>query len=204
MFWVLESMGCNSALSKCTVHYYDGGIERWQAEGGTLEQAETKAKATTFKAAPGAKRGANVDEVLQVVKGRKKAVIIDVRRAAEYEGLDVQALRGGHIPKAVHIDYAGNFDPQTYRMRPTAELRTLYKDIPSDRRVIAYCGTGARAAYTYLVLRTLGYNNVAIYHDGWRVYGSNLNLPVEDETWFDFQRVNKAVKAVQELKEKAH
>jgi len=203
MFWVLESMGCNSSLSKCKVHFYDGGIDRWQAEGGALEQAETKVKATTFKAVPGAGRGAIVDEVMDVVKDGKKAAIVDVRKAAEYEGLDVQALRGGHIPKAVNIDYAGNFDPETFRMRPPEELKKLYKDIPSNSRVITYCGTGARAAYTYLVLRYLGYNNVAIYHDGWRVYGSNLNYPVEDETWFDFQRVNRAVKAVQELQEKS-
>ena len=43
---------------------------------------------------------------------------------------------------------------------------------------------------------------MAVYHDGWRVYGSYLNLPVENETWFDFTKVNNTVKAVQELQEK--
>lgn len=202
MFWVLETMGCNSSHAKCTVHFYDGGVERWQAEGGELDQAETKAQAAKFKAAPGAKRGAKTDDVMQVVEGKKKAVIVDSRSAAEYEGTDIRALRGGHIPKAVNIDYSKNFNPESYRMLPFSELKSIYKDIPSGSRVITHCQTGQRAAYSYLILRALGYKDVAVYHDGWRVYGSNLNLPVESETWFDFTRVNSTIKAVQELKEK--
>lgn len=201
MFWVLETMGCNSTQAKCTVHFYDGGIERWLAEGGKLDQTETKAQATTFKAAPGAKRGVNADEIMQTVEGKAKAVIIDVRTAGEYDGTDVRALRGGHIPTAVNIDYAKNFDPESYRMLPLSELRSVYKEIPSGSRIITHCQTGQRAAYSYLVLRALGYKDVAIYHDGWRVYGSNLNLPVENETWFDFTKVNKTLKAVQEIQE---
>ncbi|MEW6518683.1 MAG: rhodanese-like domain-containing protein [Thermodesulfobacteriota bacterium] len=199
MFWLLETMGCNSDLAKCTVHFYDGGIERWLAEGGKTEQAETKVQTASFKAVAGTQRGTNGEEVLQVVEGKKKAVIVDSRTAAEYEGTDVRALRGGHIPQAVNIDYAGNFDSESYRMLPLAELKALYRDIPIDTRVITHCQTGARAAYTYLVLRSLGYQDVTIYHDGWRVYGSNLNFPVESETWFDFSKVNSTVKAVQEL-----
>jgi thiosulfate/3-mercaptopyruvate sulfurtransferase len=199
MFWVLETMGCNSALTGCTVHFYDGGIERWLAEGGKLDQAETKAQEASFKAVAGAQRGVNGDEVLQVVEGKKKAVIVDARSGAEYEGTDVRALRGGHIPNAVNIDYARNFDPELYRMLPLSELKPLYKDIPVATRVITHCQTGQRAAYSYLVLRALGYQDVAIYHDGWRVYGSNLSFPVDSETWFDFTKVNSMMKAVQEL-----
>ena len=202
MFWVLESMGCNSSHANCTVHLYEGGVERWQAEGGKLDQTESKPQATAFKAAPGARRGATADEIMQVVEGREKAVIVDTRSAGEYEGTDVRALRGGHIPKAVNIDFLKNFNPESRRLFRFPELKSLYRDIPSDSRVITYCQTGGRAAYTYLALRVLGYKNVAIYHDGWRVYGSNLNLPVENETWFDFTKVNSTAKAVKELQEK--
>lgn len=202
MFWVFEALGCNSSPSKGSVHFYDGGIEEWQAGGGVLEKKEIKAKAVTFKAAPGAERGVRADEIMRVVQGKEKAVIIDTRTAAEYEGTEVRALRGGHLPNAVHIDYCRNFDPATYWMKSPSELKSLYKDISSDNRLITYCHTGARAAYSYLVLRALGYKNVAVYHDGWRVYGSNLNLPVENETWYDFTRVNNTIKIVQELQEK--
>lgn len=201
MFWVLETMGCNSSLAGCTVQFYDGGFEGWQTEGGNLDKAVTKVQATTFKAVPGTNRGVKTDELLQVIEGRKKAVIVDVRTPGEYDGTDIRSLRGGHMPTAVNIDYARNFDPETFRMLPLSGLKSVYQDIPLDRRVITHCQTGQRAAYTYLVLRAIGYKDVAIYHDGWRVYGSNLNLPVESETWFDFNKINNTMKAVQEIKE---
>ena len=201
MYWAFEAMGCNSSPDRGRVHFYEGGIEQWQAEGGNLEDVEVKAKVATFKAASGTKRGLKADEIMQVVGGKEKAIVIDVRTADEYEGTDIRALRGGHLPNAIHIDYCRNFDPSSFFMRSLSELRTLYKDVPTDDRVIIYCHTGARAAYSYLVLRALGYKNVAIYHDGWRVYGSNLIMPVENETWYDFNKVTNMMKAVQGLQE---
>ena len=201
MFWTLETMGCNSSLSNCTVQSYDGGIEGWQAEGGSVEKVATNVQAKTFMAVPGTHRGVKTDELMQVVDGEKEAVIVDVRSAGEYEGTDIRALRGGHMPKSLNIDFVSNFNAETFRMLPVDELKSIYKDIPIDRRIIVHCQTGQRAAYTYLALRTLGYTNVAIYHDGWRVYGSNMNLPVENETWFDFAKINSTVKAVREIQE---
>jgi thiosulfate/3-mercaptopyruvate sulfurtransferase len=203
LFWVLEAFGCNSKLMKCTVQYYDGGVDGWKADGGTFDQAAPTVKPALFKAAAGAKRGAKADEMLRIAEGKQKnSVIIDVRTPGEYGGTDVRALRGGHIPRAINIDVAKNFDSATFRMLPVDQLRVLYKAVPKDRRVITYCQTGGRASYTYLVLRALGYKDVAIYHDGWRVYGSDLKLPVDSETWYDFNKVNTTMKAVKEIKEK--
>jgi len=200
MFWALELFGCNSNLKKCTVQFYDGGVDRWKEEGGKLDQVEIKPKPSTFKVVAGANRGVKGDEILQIVND-KKTTVIDVRSENEYKGLDVRALRGGHIPGAINIEFAKNFDAQTFRMLPLDKLHGIYKDIPKNSRVIVHCQTGQRASYTYLVLRALGYEDVANYHDGWRVYGSDLRFPVEDETWYDFNKVNTAVKAVKEIQE---
>jgi thiosulfate/3-mercaptopyruvate sulfurtransferase len=202
MFWALELFGCNSGLKKCTVSYYDGGVDGWKAEGGSFEQTAPAVKPATFKASDGTKRGASAEEVARIAEGKKNAVIIDARTPGEYGGTDVRALRGGHIPKAINIEFAKNFDAATFRMLPLDQLQPVYKDVPKSARVIVHCQTGQRASYTYLVLRALGYQDVANYHDGWRVYGSDLKLPVEDETWYDFNKVNGAVKAVKELQEK--
>jgi thiosulfate/3-mercaptopyruvate sulfurtransferase len=195
-FWILEAGGCNSARRKGTVQYYDGGVQRWQAEGGTLDQLSPSVKPAIFKAAAGVKRGAKIDEVLRIIAGKSKAIIVDTRTPGEYDGTDVRALRGGHIPGAVHIDFMKNFDLKTFRMLPLEQLGGLYNAVPKIRRVITHCQTGSRAAYTYLVLRALGYQDVAIYHDGWRVYGSDLKLPVENETWYDFNKINATINAV--------
>jgi thiosulfate/3-mercaptopyruvate sulfurtransferase len=155
-------MGCNSSLTNCTVQSYDDGIEGWQADGGNLEKMAKNAQAKAFQAVPGTHRGVKTDELLQAVDGKKEAVIVDVRTAGEYQGTDIRALRGGHIPMAVNIDFARNFKDETFRMLPLSELKSIYQDIPADRRVIVHCQTGAQAANTYLVLRALGYTNVAI------------------------------------------
>jgi len=202
MFWAMELFGCNSDSMKCTVRYYDEGVDGWKADGGTLDQTVPAVKPATFKVAAASKRGAKADEVVSIAEGKKKGVIIDVRSANEYNGLDVRALRGGHVPKAVNIDFSKNLDAATFRMLPLDQLQGIYKDVPKSARVVVHCQTGGRASYTYLVLRALGYNDVANYGDGWRVYGSDLKLPVEDETWYDFHKVNMTIKAVKEIQEK--
>jgi thiosulfate/3-mercaptopyruvate sulfurtransferase len=202
LFWILEAGGCNSSRRNGTVQYYDGGVERWQAEGGTLDRQSPLAKPAKFKAVAGVKRGAKIDEILRIVAGKSKAIILDVRMPGEYDGTDVRSLRGGHIPRAINIDFMKNVDLATFRMLPLDQLGDLYRAVPKARRVITHCQTGSRAAYTYLVLRALGYQDVAIYHDGWRVYGSDLKLPVENETWYDFNKINTAIKTVSKLEGK--
>jgi thiosulfate/3-mercaptopyruvate sulfurtransferase len=202
MFWILEAFGFNSKLLKGTVQFYDGGVARWTADGGTLDRTVPTVTPAKFKAAAGAKRGAKIDEMLRIIEGKKKAIVLDVRGPNEYNGTDVRSLRGGHIPGAINVDFMKNFDLKTFRMFPLNQLRDLYTFVPKSQRVITYCQTGARASYTYLVLRALGYEDVAIYHDGWRVYGSDLELPVEDETWYDFTKIAVMMNAVNKMQEK--
>jgi len=199
-FWILEYLGCNSANLKCTVHYYDGGFERWSAEQGRSEKKENILQPAHFRAGVVPSRLATTGEVLQVVRGEEKAVLMDVRTEAEYNGSDIRALRGGYIPGAVNIKVQKNYDGETFRMRSVEELGDLYKDLPRDARIITYCQTGTRASYTYLVLRLLGYENVADYDDSWRVYGSNVNYPAANEQWFDFIEIKDAIKAAKEAK----
>ena len=54
------------------------------------------------------------DEIMKVVEGKIKSIIVDVRAPGEYEGTDVLVLRRYHIPKAISIDYSKNFDPESY------------------------------------------------------------------------------------------
>ncbi len=202
-FWALEYLGCNSPNLKCTVSYYDGGFERWTAEGGKSETGENKLPAVTFKSNVVASRLATSDEVLEVVEVKKhNVVIVDARTPAEYEGTDIRALRGGHLKGAVNIPVQKSFDAKTYRMLPASEQAALYRDVPKDKRVILHCQTATRSTWTYLALRLLGYHNVANWDDSWQVWGSNVKYPVENEQWYNFVKINAAIKAVDSLKKK--
>ncbi len=201
-FWILEYLGCNSSNLKCTVSYYDGGFERWVADGGKSETKETKLPAAAFKAHVVPARLATSAEVLKVVEGKEHAVIIDARTPAEFEGTDIRALRGGHLKGAINIPVQKSFDPKTYRMLPLSEQAAIYKNVPKNERVIVHCQTGTRSTWTYLVLRQLGYHNIANWDDSWQVWGSNVKYPVEDEQWYNFVKINNTIKAVEKLEKK--
>ena len=62
------------------------------------------------------------------------ATLLDVRRADEW--------RAGHVPGAVHI--------------PLDALRARVSEIPSDRRLIAVCRSGARSGRATMFLRGVG------------------------------------------------
>lgn len=202
LFWILEASGCNSDNLKSTVHFYDGGVDRWQKEGGQLDLKPTVVEPTTFRASARGTRGVTSDEIQRYIDGETKATLIDTRTPGEYNGTDVRALRGGHIPQAINIDFMKNFELPTFRMVPLDKLHDLYQDLPKDRPVVLYCQTGSRASYSYLVLRALGFKDVAIYHDGWRVYGSDLRFTVEDESWFDFTKINMMMNSIDQLQQK--
>jgi len=166
-----------------------------------MEVGESSLPKAQFKARVVVSRLATSEEVLHIANRQAKAVLIDARTEAEYHGSDIRALRGGHIPGALNIKVQKNYDENEYKMLPINEFETLYKEVPMKERVISYCQTGTRAAYTYLVLRQLGYENVAVYDDSWIVYGSNVNYPAEEEQWFNFIEINRTAKEVKELKE---
>ncbi|WP_049764619.1 sulfurtransferase [Thioalkalivibrio sulfidiphilus] len=50
--------------------------------------------------------------------------LVDTRSVGEYQGIDVRAARGGHIPGAVHYEWTRAMDiHRNLRLRPADELR---------------------------------------------------------------------------------
>ena len=47
---------------------------------------------------------------------------------------------------------------------------------------------------TYFQMRLLGFKDPANWDESWRVYGSQLDNPVEGEQWYNFASLNKKVK----------
>ncbi|MFW5844465.1 MAG: sulfurtransferase, partial [Spirochaetota bacterium] len=96
-------------------------------------------------------------------------------------GRSETALRDGHVPGAVNINWehhiAGLTDP---RLRPLDELRALYEGhgVTPDKQVITYCRSGARSSHTFFVLSVLGYPRVRNYAASWLEWGNEPDLPV--------------------------
>ena len=164
--------------------YYvlDGGRERWVAENRPLT-AEVGAPSPTAYPQPDdvdLTDEATWQDVRDVI-GRRDAVIVDVRTAAEYDGSDVRTARGGHIPGAVHLEYTDTLAGDNV-LKPLDEIRHMYeaRGITPDKEIIAHCQLGVRAAHTWFLLKhVLGYPNVKNYDGSWSEWGNRDDLPIE-------------------------
>ena len=102
-FWVMEYLGHDKA------HVLNGGLDAWRKGGNRLDTTPAKREPTTFKANVVASRYGETSEVLEIAQGNKNATqLIDSRSSKEYEGSDIRAIRGGHVPHTTvnvsHVD----------------------------------------------------------------------------------------------------
>ena len=119
---------------------------------------------------------------IRAVLGDPHWQILDTRTRAEYDGEDVRAARGGHIPGAVHFDWIEAVDMiEEGRLRaPRLLLSELSnRGIKPDRPVIVYCQSNRRSSHTYLVLKWLGFGDVRAYAGSWSEWGNLETTPIE-------------------------
>jgi thiosulfate/3-mercaptopyruvate sulfurtransferase len=85
--------------------------------------------------------------------------LIDTREQWEYEE--------GHLPGAVRLDWMELVDEETRGVKSSEEIESLLADrgIETDRSrpIILYCNTSRRLSHTFVVLRSLGFEQVAVY-----------------------------------------
>ena len=203
-FWILEYMGHKN------VHFLNGGIDGWINAGYGLDNKPTIKPTKTFKANVVNSRYASTSEMVDIAKGKKKAQVIDARTSKEHKGKQIRALRGGRIPNStINVSHKDTFDtskdPESGKMVDNGffsyeKVAGFYKGLDRNKRTIGYCQTGTRSTLTYLQLRLLGFKDPANYDESWRVYGSHYNdYPVDDEQWFDFNKIRKLEKKVKKL-----
>jgi thiosulfate/3-mercaptopyruvate sulfurtransferase len=201
-FWILEYLGHDK------VHVLNGGLEAWRKAGNRLDNEPVRKSPTTFKASISPSTYSETDEILRIASGEAQGVqLVDSRTANEYIGKDIRAIRGGHVPNATlnvsHLDtLLQTKNAKTGKMGPTGYLdpdaaSKAFGSLDKSKRTIAYCQTGTRSTLTYLQFRLLGFNDAANWDESWRVYGSQLDYPVEGEQWYNFASVNKKIKSLE-------
>ncbi len=186
-FWMLDYLGMHR------LHVLNGGIEEWKGE---LSTEEVKLPSTVFKAKPDLSKYATTDYAREHLK-KPGVTLLDVRTAGEYQGTDVRSLWGGHIPGAVNLNYQENFQSDTTNLKSIEELKKIYAKVDRQKEVIAYCQTGTRAANSYFVLREPGFTKVRVYDASWIEWGSNLSLPADNVSYFNFVSILNSIKTLQ-------
>lgn len=108
-------------------------------------------------------------------------VLLDARPHDMYTGAVIQhSIMGGHIPGAINIVSLDGTEAQKWI--DEQRLEAMYKQIPRDKTIYAYCHDGFRMSLAYTQLKSLGYRDVRLYNGGWSHWGNRLSLPtVEGE-----------------------
>lgn len=191
---------------------YHGGIEDWKATGRLLATEPTRLPPVALKLDSERVGTIWTNEVIERVRAGN-AQILDARTAKEFAGEDVRAIRGGHIPGAVHVPYEANWkDPATpaklaakqvnnkdgMALKSRDELKSLYARLDPAKETIVYCQSGVRASESAAVLRELGFSKVRVYEPSWLGYAGVLSAPVSNEVFVNVGALNGQIGALQQ------
>lgn len=188
LLWTLELLG------HARVSLLDGGLRAWVEEGYPIERgpgnspgnspgsdSERAPTAGAFKPHPCPDVEANARFILDGL-GRGDLAFLDARTSEEYSGQVERAARGGHIPGAIHFEWTrGMARDRSMRMREPAVLREELDSLglTPDREIVTYCHTHHRSAFSYAMLRILGFRRVRGYPGSWSDWGNRDDTPVE-------------------------
>lgn len=176
LLWTLEVLGHER------VSLLDGGLRAWINEGHPVTAEPTPSpEPADFNASYSNEHVATAEYIMQRL-GKPDIALLDARSADEYEGVNVRAARGGHIPGAVHYEWTTAMDrARNLRLRGEAVLREDLEalELTPDREIVVYCHTHHRSAFSYAMLRILGYERVRGYPGSWSDWGNREDTPVE-------------------------
>ncbi len=175
LLWTLDAVGHR------TFSLLDGGLPAWLAGGHARESGVTPPNLTRYRVQSHGLARVDKNYILEHLNN-PSVVLLDARSPAEFSGQDVRAARGGHVPRAVNIDWELAIDRERFpRLRPIDELRNLFEEVgvTPDKEIIVYCQTHHRSSHTYIVLKSLGYPHIRGYDGSWSEWGNDPETPIE-------------------------
>jgi len=183
-----EGGGCASRFI-WTLHVFghsktsllNGGLFSWANEGHPLSRDIPENTASQYH--PGNTGNHTVDRayILQHLDDDRVS-LLDARSLNEYTGKKKFANRGGHIPGAKRYEWTDAMDRSNNLRLLPADIIQQQLDrlgITKDKEVIVYCQTHHRSAFSYVMLKALGYEDVKGYPGSWSDWGNRDDTPVE-------------------------
>jgi thiosulfate/3-mercaptopyruvate sulfurtransferase len=159
----------------------NGGWQWWLKEQRAVSMESAKFAPGRMDARADDRMWVQTAEVLELVRGRKRGLLIDARAAERYRGeqepIDPIA---GHVPGAINLPYGGNM-AEDGRFRDAASLRRRFVealgDTPADR-AIGMCGSGVTACHNLLAMEIAGLKGARLYAGSWSEWIRDPARPV--------------------------
>lgn len=173
LIWTLDVLGHHN------YSYLDGGLVAWLAGKHPVQSGPATVKPSNFTAVVDTSQLVSLPKVKQQI-GNGSSIVWDARGSDEYAGTKVTALRNGHIPGAVNLDWLDLMDRHNaLRLRPLPELEKHLHSlgIAADKQIITHCHTHHRSGLTYLVGKALGMN-IKAYDGSWSEWGNQTDTPI--------------------------
>lgn len=157
------------------LHLLDGDFSSWTREHETTNNAPDPTP-TTYEISDPEHSPLVGQETVEQATDDPDSVIVDTRDPEEYAE--------GHIPSAVNLDWLELVDDDTRGLKPRDELEAILEEngITDDKRVVLYCNTARRISHTYVVLSSLGYDDLAFYEGSlteWEASGAPIETGSE-------------------------
>lgn len=174
--WTLHVFGHETAV------VLNGGLHSWANEGHPLTNtAPDKPEASSYSLKKTHHHTAT-RAYIQTHLDDANIVFLDARSLAEYNGEKKFADKAGHIPGAIHYEWTQSMDLRNnLRRLPEQDIQQRLDQlgITKDKEVVCYCQSHHRSAYSWLVLKSLGYDSVLGYPGSWSEWGNLPDTPVE-------------------------
>lgn len=169
-------------LGHSRIAVLNGGWQQWVREGHPVNNDTVwpAARQFDFKGTVDS-AWLNTADVLEMVRGRKRGLLLDARAPFRYRGeqepIDPVA---GHVPGAVNLPHAGNV-AEDGRFNDPAVLRRRYEAALGGMRpeqTVCMCGSGVTACHNLLAMEIAGLKGARLYAGSWSEWIRDPARPV--------------------------
>jgi thiosulfate/3-mercaptopyruvate sulfurtransferase len=176
-WWMLHFLGHSN------VFILDGGYSQWKAAGYPTDNLiqpvyiRPNLRERSFKPHVQSHLLVSVNEVKDKL-GQSGTVLIDSREERRYLGLEepIDPV-AGHIPGAINHFWKDSLNEQG-QWKNAEEQAERFSNIPADKELIVYCGSGVTACPNFVALKEAGYENVKLYAGSWSDWVSYEDNPI--------------------------
>lgn len=176
LWWLLRWLGHRQ------VAVLNGGWQQWLKEGRAVSDEVPQRRPRTFHYhGVGQSDYLTSGEVLEIVHGRQRGLLVDARAANRYrgEGETIDPV-AGHVPGAINLPFSGNLG-EDGRFSNPAVLRQRFETAlggEAPERTAVMCGSGVTACHDLLAMELAGMKGARLYAGSWSEWIRDDTRPV--------------------------